>query len=162
VQALTLLHHSPGQAIVRGCFARGERETVSQSASGESRLFVSLSSGGYYGPFDCVDCYWWGGQGPTSLVVLGGTTSGALESGRLELQTGDSWWYAPLAASGTRAVLSSGFRGELSIVDAASVTEPSVVRSIEIGGYVQDLRVVGDVAVAAMGYDGVATLPLGE
>jgi hypothetical protein len=36
------------------------------------------------------------------------------------------------------------------------------VRNVEVGGYVNQLTLIGNTAVAAMGYDGVQTISLGD
>ena len=67
-----------------------------------------------------------------------------------------------MAASGTRAVLSTGYKGKLTVIDASDTKDLSVSGELELGGYAQSLTIIDDVAVASMGYDGVQTLPLDE
>jgi hypothetical protein len=86
----------------------------------------------------------------------------ATSSGRIELTGGDWWSYSPLAASGQRAVLSGGRRGKLRVFDASDVTRPIVVRELDVVGSVQSLTIVQGVAIASMGYDGIAILPVGD
>jgi hypothetical protein len=68
----------------------------------------------------------------------------------------------PLVASGTRAALSTGFRGKLVVIDAEDAAQPSVAREVELGGWVHDLDVVGDTAIASLGYDGAQSISLSD
>jgi hypothetical protein len=164
VQRLRLVQIDGSAAIVLGTIELGDHESVGVTAGSEDRLFVSISSGAFYGGLvDCYDCgYYWGSSGPMSLLVLAGRTGGGFASGRVELETGNSWGYAPLVASGRKAVLSSGLRGELSVIDAQDPESPYVARTVDVGGYVQHLTVAGGVVVASLGYDGVATVTIDD
>jgi len=59
-------------------------------------------------------------------------------------------------------LLSTGWRGELSVVDAADAAAPEVVRSVPVHGYVSDLDVADGIALASLGYDGVQLIFIGE
>lgn len=147
-------------------------EAVGSTALADDRLFVLLArSGGYYGRgggLGIADSA--GGPGyygfssqPLTLLTLGGIRSGTFAAGRLAMEGGDSWGgYLPLQAAGERAVLATGFRGKLFVVDAADAAAPTLLREVETFGYVQDLDIIGQTAVASMGHDGVQTIRLDD
>ena len=138
-------------------------EVITTTSLGDDRLFVALRRGnGYY--WYGVDSYYGGSFQSRDLpiVTLAGLRSGRFEAGRIALPAGDNWGYAPLAASGTRAVVSTGFRGKLQVIDAANAAEPEVVREVSLTGYVQDLDIVDGTALASMGYDGVQSIRLDD
>ena len=81
-------------------------------------------------------------------------------SARVET-TDDFNGFGELLAKGTRAVVSTGWQGRLSVIDAADASNPVVRDSAEVAGYVQDLDLAGNVAVAALGQAGVQTIDLG-
>lgn len=165
LQTLRLVQLSGEGADVLGSESLGPRERVGAVAFGDDRLFVKLDEGYYGGALvDCFDCGYYYGieERPVTLVVLGGLASGDFAVGRIELQTGDYWGTGPLAASGTRAILASGWRGKLSVVDAADPEEPTLLREVSLSGSVQHLSTTGDVAIASMGYDGVQTVSLAD
>jgi hypothetical protein len=139
---------------------------VSSTSLGDDRLFVSVGRGGYVYLTNAIDEVGFRGGFPSenvSVLVLGGIRSGEFSVGSVELTRGDQWGgFVPLVASGQRAVVSTGFRGELSVIDAADATLPSVLRTVETAGYVQDLDVVDGVAVVSMAQDGVQTLTVSD
>jgi hypothetical protein len=138
--------------------------SVGSTALGDDRLFVSVgrSGGMYRGLVDLAGPGYypgWFAEESVTLLVLGGIRSGQFELGELAIDRGDQWGsYLPLAASGTRAVVSSGFRGKLAVVDASEVRDPVVLREVEVAGYAQDLDLVDGVAVVSLGQDGVKTI----
>jgi hypothetical protein len=155
-----------------------EGQSIGQVALGDNVAFITQAAGygyrvltadvgiasgaaiGCFGP-----CYYGGGsfaEQDLPVVTLGGLQGGAFKSGSLNVKGGDYWGYAPIVAQGTRAALSGGWRGKLSVIDASDVTAPSLVRDVEISGYVSNLVLVGSTAVASMGYDGVQTISLGD
>jgi uncharacterized secreted protein with C-terminal beta-propeller domain len=167
--SLRLVDVGGAQAAVVDSFALPVGHVVSSTSLGDDRLFVSVGRGGYaYLPIALDDVGIGGYRGGfpsenVSILVLGGIRSGEFSAGSVELARGDQWGgFVPLAASGERAVVSTGFRGELSVIDAADATRPTVVRTVETAGYVQDLDVVDGVAVVSMGQDGVQTLAVND
>lgn len=166
-QTLRLVAVTSDRARIVDSYTLPPGEQVTTTALGDDRLFVSVGKRGYYygygvgGAVD--DGYYYASSfasGTAPLVVLSGIRSGSFASARLELEAGDSWGYVPLVASGKSAALSTGFRGKLVVVDASNVRALRVAREVELDGYVQDLDVVGNSAVASLGYDGVKTLSL--
>lgn len=144
---------------------------IGQVALGDDRAFITLSSGGgYYGYYGgvAVDCagfcggYSWFSSTTLPVLTVGGLKSGDFQVGTVEIEGGDYWGYSPIAAAGKRAVVAAGWRGKLTVLDAADAAKPSVLREAEISGYVQSLTVVGDTALAAMGLDGVQAIDLGD
>jgi hypothetical protein len=169
VQSLRLVEFTDERAVLRASLELGAEEAIGNTALGEDRLFVTLQRGGYaFGPglVDCFDCpgIGWSPVSDTKFPVLtlSGLQSGDFAFGRLELAGGDSWGYAPLAAKGTRAVVSSGWRGKLMVIDAEDVAHPTLLREEELFGNAQQLTIAGDVGIAAMGYDGVQSIELAD
>lgn len=178
---LNLVEIEDDQASVLGTHDLEDDEQIGQLAAGDDRLLITLTSGYSYGwdgvPVGvgvdvegsadvAVACYGACGFDPDaqSLMVLSiaGLQSGDFASGRVEIPGGDSWSYSPIAAAGQRAVVYSGWRGQLTVLDLADPQEPSIVRNAEVAGYVQSLSIVGGTAIAALGLDGVQTIELGD
>jgi hypothetical protein len=163
-QTLRLVHIADDAASVVDSMALPLGETITTTALGDDRLFAALGNanryygyhGGYYGYYSSF------AESELPLVVISGIRSGSFRAARLGLSAGDYWGSVPLVASGTRAALSTGFRGKLVVVDAENADEPSVVREVELGGWVQDLDIVGDAAIASLGYDGAQAISLTE
>jgi hypothetical protein len=132
-------------------------------------LFLTLGSGYYYGGgvastggASCMNCGMYGyssfTQGTVPLVVVGGLTSGNFGTSTLELASGNYWGYSPMAASGSRAVLATGWQGKLVVVDATDLGKPYVVRQADVAGTTQQVTVVGGTAIASLYDDGVQTI----
>ncbi len=101
--------------------------------------------------------------GEAKLLVASGVANGELEVAAAELETTDSFYgFNQLVAKGTTAVVATGWQGRLSVVDASKADSPVVRDSVEVAGYVQDLDIVGDVAIAALGSAGVQMIQLGD
>ncbi|HEY5959768.1 MAG TPA: beta-propeller domain-containing protein, partial [Polyangiaceae bacterium] len=141
---------------------------VTSVAVGTDRVFLNTGSS-YYGgvgvaAVDCMDCgygYGWNNVEATEvpLFVVSGLSSSEFAIGSVMLSGGDYWSYgSPMVASGTRALTSSGWRGQLSVVDATNVESPQVVRQAPTDGYVQSLNAIGGMGIASMYYDGVQTI----
>lgn len=172
LQTLRLVRLTETRAEIVGSLALGKLEQVGTVAIGDDRVFVELgrATGGWgvavggdiaVGGMGCYGCGWYTVNGPpVTVLVLSGLRSGEFATGRVELEGGDWWSYSPMAASGTRAVLSAGYKGKLSVIDASDVNNPSVSAELELGGYAQSLTIIDEVAVVSMGYDGVETLSL--
>jgi hypothetical protein len=100
--------------------------------------------------------------GTVDVLVLSGIRSGEFFASRLSLETGDNYSSGvnQLVAHGQQAVVATGWRGSLSVLDASDPTAPRVARDVPVSGYVQSLELVGNVAVAALGFDGVVSIEL--
>lgn len=168
IQTLRLVAIADGVASVVDSIELERGEAVGATALGEGRLFVALG-GGYYGYGYAVSDVAFGygyyssfAAGKAELVVLGGIRSGAFEMGRLELETGNNYYGSlnQLVAAGDRAVVATGWQGSLTVVDASDASAPVVVREVEVPGYVQGLTILGNTAVASLGYDGVQTIAI--
>jgi hypothetical protein len=94
------------------------------------------------------------------VLSVVGLRSGNFGVGRLNLPGGDWWSYSPIAASGTRAVVASGWRGMVHVIEADDAESPTLVSEVDVAGYVQSLSVVGDTAIASLGLDGVELIDL--
>ena len=140
-------------------------EHVGIAALGDDRLFVSLGAG-YYGYAEDDVAVGPGGivsfdSGTADVLVISGIRSGEFVASRLSLETGDNYGgLNQLIAHGQRAVVATGWRGSLTVIDASEADLPRVVRDVAVTGYVQDLGIVGNTVVAALGYDGVTTIEL--
>jgi hypothetical protein len=108
-------------------------ESISGSALGDDRLFLALRRG--YGVW---------GLRPWQT---------AADSRRV---LGD----APLAATGSRAVLAAGWRGQLSIINAENAERPELVREVELSGSPWQVTAAGNLGIVSMGYDGVEVVSL--
>ena len=169
--SLRLVNVGGAQATVVDSHVLAVGQVLGSTSLGDDRLFVSVGRGGYASfpsaglEGDVSVGGYYGGflRENVSILVLGGIRSGEFSAGRVELPRGDQWGgYIPLVASGERAVVSTGFRGELSVIDAADAARPSVLRTVEIAGYAGDLDVIDGVAVVSMGQDGVQTLTVND
>ncbi len=169
-QSVHLVRLLPAMAGIQGSYALGAGEYVSMSATGDDRTFITLNGyWGYYGyavggVADCYDCGYYGGFTAVSmpLLTVGGLSSGTFAAGRLDVPGGDYWSASSLVATGQRALVSSGWRGQLSVIDAADAAAPQLVKSVDIHGYVSDLDVAGDTALASLGMDGAQLIDLGN
>lgn len=134
-------------------------ESINQIARGGSVMFATVNRPYYYGGWsDCNGCFYYGAN-KLKVLALGGLDGGELTVGRLELDQGDNWYYGgEIVASGDRALVSSGWRSELTLIDASDPEQPEVVRKVPIAGYVSDLTVVGSTAIVSMGYDGAQAI----
>jgi len=168
LHTLRLVEIRDDGAVVLASHELGENEWVGATALGDDRLFVTLGAsggivrGGYAVGPGFYPGYYGFSNGPVPILVLGGLRDGDLTVGRVELEGGDSWGYTPLVASGTHAAVATGFRGKLTVIDASRANAPRVAREVELGGYVQDLDVVGNTAIASLGQDGAAAIPLSK
>jgi hypothetical protein len=165
-QTLRLIAIEDGEVRVLESHALARAESVANAALGDDRLFVSLGTGYGYGYAEDDVAVGPGGYyrfsaGSADLLVLSGIRSGDFLLSRLPLDTGDAYGsLSQLVANGQRAVVATGWRGNLSVIDASEADAPRVAREVTVDGYVQQLRIVGDVAVAALGFDGVMTIEL--
>lgn len=161
VQILRLVQVDGDRARILASHELGLGERVDGTATGTDRLFIALR--GYPGYFEAPSSAYDYGRlvsGKVPLLTVG-FDADELEVGRIELDTGDHWvGYTPIVASGHRAAVSLGFLGKLTIVDASDPSAPSVVREAKIPGNVVSLTLLGDTALASLGYDGVAAVPL--
>jgi hypothetical protein len=170
--ALNLLDLAGDRVVVLGRYDIEQGEQIGQIAVGDDRVFLTLSSGYGWGygyavpdaPVADVACY--GGcyfnpeDNELPVLSVAGLRSGNFGVGRLTLPGGDWWSYSPVAASGTRAVVASGWRGKVHVIEADDAENPSLVSDVEIAGYVQSLSVVGDTAIASLGLDGVELIDM--
>lgn len=95
------------------------------------------------------------------LLVASGLSEDELTVSSVTLETTQNFYgFNGLVASGKKAVVATGFNGELSVIDASDADEPVVRDSVALAGRVQDLDLAGDVAIAALGQSGVQTIRL--
>ena len=170
LHSLNLVAINGETAELLGTLELDEGERIGAATVTDERAFVQLVGDYYYGYYgyagvavDCFGpCYGFApfGNRTTTVITVAGLAAGDFETGRLDIDAGDWWSYTPIVASGSRAALSTGFRGELAVIDGSDATDPQIVRTLPTSGYVQQLSVVDSTAIAALGYDGVLTLPL--
>ena len=163
VEVVTLFEMGETGVSVLGRQTLRHDEAVADVALGSDVMFATLRNSGYYYYDGLVgDC--WGcfsiRAGAARVLTLGGLTSGDLEVGRLELDQGDYWYSNFIRASGDRALVSTGWRGELTVLDASNPAKPKLVREVALDGYVSDISMLGSIAVVSLGYDGVQTVDL--
>src|SRR5690606_12895703 len=121
VEIVTLFEIGEASVTVLGRQTLRHDEAVADVALGSDVMFATLSNGDYYysdGVGDCWGCFSIG-VGARRVLTLGGLQSGELEVGRLELNQGDYWHSDTVRASGERAIVSTGWRGELTVLDAS-------------------------------------------
>lgn len=143
-------------------------QTVSNFAVGDDRVFMSTgASYRYYGGMadvamcrGCGYAYYAVQSAPLPLLVVGGLGSGQFGLGSVELTGGDAWSYSPMIADGQRVLLSTGWQGKLSVVDASNLSQVSLVREVEVLGSAQSLTAIQGMGVASLGSDGVQTIPI--
>ncbi|HEX2879428.1 MAG TPA: beta-propeller domain-containing protein [Polyangiaceae bacterium] len=171
--ALNLLDLAGDMVVVLGHHDIPDGQQIGQMALGDDRVFFTLSAGYGWGyGYPAVDapvasdvacyggCFFDPAENELPVLSIAGLKSGAFAVGRLDLPGGDWWSYSPIAAAGTRAVVASGWRGKVHVIEADDATNPSLVSDIDIAGYVQGLAVVGNTAIASLGLDGVQLIDL--
>jgi hypothetical protein len=136
---------------------------------GDGVLFASVGHGQAYA-FTTASCAGpCGGSGrgvrapATELLVLGGFASGSFEEGHLTVDDAANGWYGfygspPVYAYGKRALLLG--RGDIAIIDASNVAEPTEVKRVQLISSVQSSEVHEDTALLALGQQGVQWLDL--
>ncbi|HMA95855.1 MAG TPA: hypothetical protein VKP30_24370, partial [Polyangiaceae bacterium] len=148
-------------------------QKASQVAIGENRVFMSIGtsySRRYYSVTTDAVAVRRGSttgytlvQGTLPLVMVAGLSSDGFGFGQTELATGDLSYVNPLmVASGKRLLLSTGWRGKLTVIDGSDVTAPAVVREAEVFGTPQHLTAVAGVGIASLSSDGVQTIPISD
>lgn len=166
VEVLTLIRIDGSSVEVLGTEKLQADEAISNVAFGDEVMFALVNKPNYYyygEALDCYDCFYVN-QGALKVLTLGGLAGGELSLGRVELSQGNYSYYGngPIVASGQRALVSNGWLGQLTLIDASDPTNPQLAEEIEVGGYVSNLSVVGSTALVSMGYDGVEAISLDD
>jgi hypothetical protein len=100
--------------------------------------------------------------GSARLLVASGLSGDTLNVATTELETTNNFYgFGNIVAKGKKAVVAAGWQNRMSVVDATDAEAPVVAETIELPGAVLDLDLVGNTAVAALGYAGVQSLSLG-
>jgi uncharacterized secreted protein with C-terminal beta-propeller domain len=164
-QSLKLVRLSSVIPIVQGSYDLGPGQYVGPAATGDDRTFVTLQNPSYYyGPGYFGEGYGlgWGVVQDVDMpvIVLAGLRSGDFAAGEVAVAGGDYWSASAIQASGKRVILSTGWRGQLSVVDGSNAASPELVKEVKIHGYVSDLDVAGSEAVVSLGQDGVEVIDL--
>lgn len=178
---LYLVQIDDDQASVVGTYDVDKGVYITAAALGEDRVFLGTALNRGYGV--AVSDPAIGGIAPTpgpvggavrvpyytqnfetaeaKLLVASGLSDDELTVSSVVLETTQNFYgFSGLVASGTKAVVATGFNGELSVIDASDASEPVVRDSITLVGHVRDLDLAGDVAIAALGQSGVQTIRL--
>lgn len=159
VQRLRLIRFDARKANTVDSLELRSYEGIGATASTAGRVFARVTSRPRYSGASVCD----GGCGDRlpNLLVLGGEEDGHWRTARLELRDGDITGVQPIAAQAERVALWSGFQGALYVMDATDAANPSLLRSIPTGIVIPlDVQCTADHAVAALGADGVLTVPL--
>lgn len=154
--------------------------TIRVVALGDDRAFLGIgtASGGYLpmGPVsELPRPAPWGGigvgvpyyrysakMGSATVLVASGLDQDSLKVASVDVATSDTFYgFSSILAKGKKAVIAAGWQNQMSVVDATDASEP-VSTFIEVPAGVQDLDLVGDTVVAALGPAGVQTLVLGD
>ncbi|MDB4977617.1 MAG: hypothetical protein JWN48_5958 [Myxococcaceae bacterium] len=175
-QKLQLVHFVDGGAALDDSYQLAERERLSASSLGDARVAAVVSKGhaGWYGYFRggiavdaCIGCggsYSYGGvSDPVELLTLGGFETGHFTVGRLSVANQQNPWWGfwgapPVYASGNRALV----QGETDavVVDLTDPAAPSLVRTVPLYAYAQDLQASGNLVLLALGMQGVQRIDL--
>ena len=181
LQRLQLVHFVTDGAVQDDSFALGERDRVSSSSLGDSRVSAVISHGyqGWFGGFGggpvgiavdaCLGCgggRYYGStvETPAELLTLGGFETGHLTIGHLTVSSNlqDPWWgfwgAPPVYASGTRALVQS--QSDAVVVDLTDPTKPTIVRKVPLYATPQDLQALGSTVFLALGQQGVQRIDL--
>jgi uncharacterized secreted protein with C-terminal beta-propeller domain len=170
--SLNLLRFEGGKAYREDRIALPDSSSFTSYGVGDDRLFIQVVDGQrYYGGGvasdiaigGCFDCGgYWGPvmEQPMDLRVYSGLKSGKLLESKLTVKGGDFWGWSNITASGTKAVISSGWRGQLTVLDASDPEQLKQGATLEIVGYPSNIEMTEEQAVVSLGYDGVVVLPL--
>lgn len=158
-QVLRLVRLQEDRCEVLASYPLEKNEKVGRVALGTDRLFATLlppRSGFLTTPTtSCLACGWYELEPrEAEVLVLGGMESGTLAGNRVRLEAGDESGERPLIAMGTRAVVSAGWRGRLSVIDASRVSKPKLTEELTVTTPVLDLVSINDQALGVLGDDG--------
>jgi uncharacterized secreted protein with C-terminal beta-propeller domain len=173
LQRLRLVGFVPGGAVLEDTYQLSERERLTSTSLGDARVvgIIGQNTGGWIGGgiADCFNCGWGGGyyfgttSEPAEAFVLGGLEVGKFEVGRLKI--GDSvepWWgfYGSprVYANGKRALVNS--QNDAVVLDTSVASAPKLLRSVPLYGYVQRFDTKGNLALLALGMNGVQRIDL--
>ena len=118
---------------------------------------IGVGGGGIYVPYYTEQFQ----KRDAKLLVVAGLGEDELTVSSVVLETAQNFsGFNGLIAAGTKAVVATGYKGELSVIDASDPEEPVVSDSIALAGHLHDLDLAGDVAIASLGQSGVQTIRL--
>jgi hypothetical protein len=156
--SLKLVRIQDGIATLEDIVELDEGAAFGSSATGDGRVFLSLQDPYAYGYYDCWDYCGPGGSGSAKLTVLSGFGSGQLRVGTLELDGVGG--IGGIVARGTRALVRTGWQGDLAVIDASNGVAPVVARTARVPGYVHHMTLSGSTALLSLGYDGAEAVSL--
>jgi hypothetical protein len=175
-QRLHLVRFEQQAAVLEDSFELKETESVSSSSLGDGVLFASLgrsyfdSFGGGIDPgnglrVECFSCSSFRVYEPSTLITLGGLTSGHFSTGRLTVEntvrlggTFGVWAEPEIHAYGTRAIVSG--ESDLAILDASDPSAPTSTKRIQLYAPAYSLALDGRSAVVSLGGPGVQRVSL--
>jgi uncharacterized secreted protein with C-terminal beta-propeller domain len=164
-QSVYLSKLKDNSATVLGSKSLAVGQQVSQVAAGSDRLFMTTNNGyGYrYLMLDCMGCgYTSFEESKLPLLVLGGLASDEYALGKIDLESGNYWGYAPMAATADRVLLATGWNGKLVVVDGKNPEKPSVLREVETTGNAAQLTISKGIGIASLYNYGVKTIPVAD
>jgi hypothetical protein len=171
-QRLHLVRFVTNGVVLENTHELGARDLIATSSMSAGRVVAVLSqdrAGWRFYASSLSDC--WGRCGfdyfastnPTQLLVVGGLAEGRFEVGRLTVDDGaDAWWgfygSPPVYAFGTRALLLS--QQDAAVIDTSVASEPRLLRAAPLFGYPQSVGASGNLALLALGTNGVQRVEL--
>lgn len=141
---------------------------VGTVAVGDGVVFASLGRNWWYayeGWYGC-DVGWYSGDvgEPLPLLVLGGLDDGKLTVAVAPVERSTPWYWGSavnqLGAHGKKAVVSTGYNGDLFVIDATDPSRPVADKVRELQNGASDLSIVDGRAVFSLGYGGVEVIDL--
>lgn len=119
-----------------------------QRVMGDGVMFMNL--GDYYS------------NDTAALTVLSGFAAGKLETATLEMPDDSPWgsYIYNLAGEGRQAIVSTGYSGGVTVIDATDAKKPEITQSQSLPGYVREITCNGGKAYISLGYDGVEVIDL--
>lgn len=162
-QSLKLVGSVSGTPRILGSYDLAPGEVANVAATGDDRTFVALSGSltPYYGDIAYEGYGWY--RAPNverPVIVIAGLKSGKFATGEVAIKGGYYWPANSFQAVGTRAILSAGWRNQLTVLDATDATAPVVAKEVNVKGYVSDVDVFDNSALLSLGYDGAEVVDL--
>lgn len=150
------------RATLEGSHELSQGAYIGQIAVGDGHAFASVHNyyGGYY---DCMGCMGYDSERRSvPLLVLSGLDDGNFVVAQANIENDTPWggYIQALGAYGSRALLSTGYNGELVVLNAENRSAPVVEQTIDVAGYVREITIANGIGIVALGYDGVEMVDL--
>ncbi len=149
-------------AALEGSHELAEGAHIGQVAVGDGTAFASINN--YYGMYyDCMGCEGYDSKlRSVPVLVLSGLDDGNFVVAQANIKNETPWggYVQALGAYGSRALLSTGYNGDLVVLNAENRKAPVVEQTIDVAGYVREITIANGVGVVSLGYDGVEMVDL--